>query len=110
MASFETLLIKVRSETPTSFFFVVSNVAFLMFGLPVPDAPLRPPDGALFAAFSPFGRRLIAYIKQVVSDSASTMWHLQLSFPHHLELLISKDEPVCFRLRRDTNGVAGGFP
>jgi len=60
MASFETLLIKVRSETPTSFFFVVSKVAFLIFGLLLPDAAARPPSWA-FGAFSPFGRLLIPY-------------------------------------------------
>jgi hypothetical protein len=59
MASFDTLLMRVRSDTPTSFFFVVSNVAFLMLGLLLPDAPARPPDCALPAALSPFGRRLI---------------------------------------------------
>jgi hypothetical protein len=34
MASFETLLSRVRSETPISFFFVVSKVAFLGFAPP----------------------------------------------------------------------------
>jgi hypothetical protein len=61
MASFETLLIKVRSETPTSFFFVVSKVAFLIFGLLLPDAPARPPPSWAFWVFSPFGRLLIPY-------------------------------------------------
>jgi hypothetical protein len=60
MASLETLLIKVRSDTPTSFFFVVSNVAFLMFGLLLPAAAARPPPCA-FSVLSPFGRRLIPY-------------------------------------------------
>jgi hypothetical protein len=59
MASFDTLLISVKSETPTSFFFVVSKAAFLMLGLLLPEAPARPPDCALLAALSPFGRRLI---------------------------------------------------
>src|SRR5579871_5471970 len=59
IASFDTLLIRVRSDTPTSFFFVVSKVAFLMLGLLLLDAPARPPDCALLAALSPFGRRLI---------------------------------------------------
>jgi hypothetical protein len=63
IASLETLLIKVRSETPTSFFFVVSNVAFLMFGLLLPKAPALPPLVWAFAALSPFGRRLIPYAK-----------------------------------------------
>jgi hypothetical protein len=59
IASFDTLLMRVRSDTPTSFFFVVSNAAFLILGLLLPDAPARPPDCALPAALSPFGRRLI---------------------------------------------------
>jgi len=47
MASLETLLISVRSETPTSFFLVVSNTAFLAncaVGCPLPAAAsfLRP--------------------------------------------------------------------
>lgn len=50
IASLETLLSKVRSETPTSFFFVVSNVAFLMFGLLAPPDRPPPPVGALLAA------------------------------------------------------------
>jgi hypothetical protein len=59
MASFETLLIKVRSETPTSFFFVVSKAAFLIFGLLLPEGAVRPPPSWAFWVFSPFGRRLI---------------------------------------------------
>jgi hypothetical protein len=48
IASFETLLIRVRSETPTSFFLVVSKTAFFAncdFGCPPPAAAasfLRP--------------------------------------------------------------------
>ncbi len=57
MASFVTLLINVRSETPTSFFLVVSKAAFLMLGLELPDAAARPPPG--LAALSPFGLLLI---------------------------------------------------
>jgi hypothetical protein len=73
MASFETLLINVRSETPTSFFLVVSNVAFLIFGLLLPEAPPRPLVGVSCAAFSPFGRRLIPYIEQTVSSRVDTL-------------------------------------
>lgn len=77
MASLETLLIKVRSETPTSFFFVVSNVAFLILGLLLP--PLRPaPDWPLLAAFSPFGRRLMPYIWESVSPTEVPQFHLRL--------------------------------
>lgn len=64
IASFETLLIKVRSETPTSFFLVVSNVAFLIFGLP--DGAARPPSCA-FPPLSPFGRRLIPWRQSYIS-------------------------------------------
>jgi hypothetical protein len=47
MASFETLLISVRSETPTSFFLVLSKTAFFAncaLGCPAPPAAsfLRP--------------------------------------------------------------------
>ena len=99
MASFETLLIKVRSETPTSFFFVVSNCAFLMFGLLLPEAPPCRPDGALLAAFSPFGRRLIPYIRQIVSYSANMLWRIQSWVSHHLESL-----PL--EVRRPASGCA----
>jgi hypothetical protein len=58
IASFDTLLSSVKSDTPTSFFFVVSNAAFLMPGFPALAAAARAPDGALPAALS-FGRRLI---------------------------------------------------
>jgi hypothetical protein len=57
IASGVTLLIKVRSETPISFFFVVSNAAFLIFGFP-PDAAPLPPSCA-FAVLSFL--RVIAY-------------------------------------------------
>lgn len=49
MASFEILLISVRSETPTSFFLVVSKTAFFVnpaFG-PPPAACLEPPASFL---------------------------------------------------------------
>jgi hypothetical protein len=62
IASLETLLINVRSETPTSFFFVVSNVAFLIVGLLLPPARPPPPVCAFFVAFS-FFRVVIPYIK-----------------------------------------------
>lgn len=39
MASFETLLRRVRSETPISFFLVVSKVAFFGFAPPPPAWP-----------------------------------------------------------------------
>lgn len=56
MASFDTLLSRVRSETPISFFLVVSNVAF--FGLAAAPSCARarvaPPDLSL-------GRLLIPY-------------------------------------------------
>ena len=49
MASFEILLSSVRSETPTSFFFVLSKTAFLTWGFPpaleafaLPASFLRP--------------------------------------------------------------------
>ena len=109
MASFETLLIKVRSETPTSFFFVVSNVAFLMFGLLLPGAPPCRPDGALFAAFSPFGRRLIPYIRQNVSDSTDLLWHIAREWFSPSLISPRESEVDCFRMRRGLNAVASGF-
>ena len=78
MASFVTLLIKVRSDTPTSFFFFASNVAFLIFGLLLPEAPPRPVEGPLFAAFSPFGRRLMPCVKEIVSDSARILRSMEV--------------------------------
>lgn len=53
MASLDILLIRVRSDTPTSFFFVDSKTAFSTFGPPLVDSdfpdffalslrPLRP--------------------------------------------------------------------
>lgn len=39
MASLETLLSRVRSETPISFFLVASKVAFFGFAVPPPEAP-----------------------------------------------------------------------
>lgn len=58
MASLETLLMRVRSETPTTFFFVVSKAAFFIFVFA--DEP--PPPDAAAAALSPLGLRLIPYI------------------------------------------------
>lgn len=58
MASLETLLSSVRSETPISFFLVVSKVAFL--GLELVAPWLRePPACAFWAAFF-FPRFVIA--------------------------------------------------
>lgn len=71
MASFVTLLIRVRSETPTSFFLVVSNAAFLILGFELPDAAARPPPG--LAALSPFGLLLIPYDGTRVSQMPSVM-------------------------------------
>ena len=45
MASLDTLLISVRSETPTSFFLVLSNTAFA--ANPPPAAGLEPPPSFL---------------------------------------------------------------
>lgn len=59
MASLDTLLIKVRSETPTSFFFVASNWALRIFGLLLPVAAAAAPLRGASAALSPFGRRLM---------------------------------------------------
>jgi hypothetical protein len=80
MASLVTLLIKVRSETPISFFFFASNVAFLILGLLLPEAPARADEGVLLGAFSPFGRRLIPYIRQIISDSANRLGYTSKIF------------------------------
>ena len=48
MASLETLLSRVRSETPISFFLVASKVAFLGLALP----PCPPEAGAAREALS----------------------------------------------------------
>jgi hypothetical protein len=95
MASFETLLIKVRSETPTSFFFVVSKVAFLIFGLLLPDAAARPPSWA-FGAFSPFGRRLIPYFSSRLAICARRQ-------DNHVvrSLTILESSPGCRALLQD---------
>lgn len=57
MASFEILLISVRSETPTSFFLVLSNTAFLTWGSP----PLPPDAWALLLSFFRPARFVTAY-------------------------------------------------
>lgn len=58
MASFETLLRRVRSETPISFFFVVSKVAF--FGLGAPEPPWPPPAATAPPDLAPLSfRRLV---------------------------------------------------
>jgi hypothetical protein len=57
IASLETLLRRVRSETPISFFLVVSKVAF--FGLAPPEPPW-PPAAAPPACLAPLSfRRLV---------------------------------------------------
>lgn len=95
MASFVTLLIRVRSDTPTSFFLVVSNAAFLMLGFELPDAAARPPPG--FAALSPFGLLLIPYRETAVSLRYFAM---QIgtadSLPYWISPLACN---VCFRMR-----------
>lgn len=68
MASLETLLSSVRSDTPTSFFLVVSKVAFLGFG--ADDAP----GCAALAALS-LARRVTPYNDGVVSLGESIEGH-----------------------------------
>ena len=67
MASFEILLIKVRSETPTSFFLLVSKKAFLTWGFPLP------PEGwALPASFFRPARFVTAWAQQEYQLEVST--------------------------------------
>src|ERR1700748_2641047 len=66
MASFEILLISVRSDTPTSFFFVVSNTARLI--CPLPEPPLERPESAcLPASFLRPARFVTAYRNHKIS-------------------------------------------
>jgi len=59
MASFEILLIRVRSDTPTSFFLVLSNTAFFE------KAAFWAPPPAAAASFLRPARLLTAYMPQV---------------------------------------------
>jgi hypothetical protein len=67
MASLEILLSKVRSETPTSFFFVLSNTAF--FAKPEVGAPPAP---ASFLRPARFDTAFGAYIEEYMLVSAAS--------------------------------------
>src|SRR3569833_3395418 len=69
MASFETLLSSVRSDTPISFFLPVSYVAF--FGLAELEAAAAPPPLACLAPLS-FVRRVATWAWSVLGCSTHT--------------------------------------